>query len=219
MENMMNRTICISGTGIANQAPDQIILYISFEVINKNYEKLIEETTIAINSLNKQIEHVGFSKSDLKNTLFNISTEYENRRKSNGDYERIFKGYKTTNKFTIYFDLNLKYLSSLIYSISQCIISPELSIDFTIKDTTAIKDELLISATNDAAKKAEILAKSTGASLGKILNINYKFDEYSTISKTRYNFNDTYQIHASIVDITPEEINLSESVSFIWELI
>lgn len=214
----MNRTICISGTGIASQAPDQIELSISFAIVNKNYEKLYEETKNAINSLNNQIENVGFSKSDMKNTLFNISTEYENKRKSNGDYQRIFVGYKTTNRFIIYFEFNLKYLSSLIYAISQSKVSPELSINFTIKDTTKIEDELLISATKDATKKAEILASATGSSLGKIQSIIYNFDTKSTISRTNFDVG-IDSINASMVDITPEDIKLSESVSFVWELI
>lgn len=72
------------------------------------------------------------------------------------------------------------------------------------------------------SKKATILAKAAGVTLGELLNINFSWGEIDIYSHTESRLNqfkiEEYVFMSSAVDIAPEDIQVSDTVSFIWEI-
>ena len=100
-----------------------------------------------------------------------------------GNYKREFVGYACSYRLKLAFDFDSKQLAKVISAIADCGAKPELSIAFTVRNPSAVSEKLLISATENARAKAEILCKASGSTLGQLLNIDYNWGELNVYSR------------------------------------
>ncbi|MCD8299192.1 MAG: SIMPL domain-containing protein [Opitutae bacterium] len=213
------KTITIKGVGKVSAKADCVVLSMSLTTINPSYDKTINEAAQKIKYINDSICEVGFEKSDLKTTSFNVNTEYTSVKDRDGEYRQRFDGYRVSHQLKLKFDLDMAKLSQVIFAISNCPARPKLSIEFTVKDPTAINEELLRSAAANAKQKAKILCSEMDVELGKLIAISYNWGEIDIYSHTEY---ETGLIpgsaHTGSIDITPEDIDVSDSATFVWEI-
>ena len=73
----MSRTITVKGVGRVSTPPDYIVISMSLEAQDTNYEKAMEQAALQIDYLNKALESVGFKKKSVKTVNFNVRTDYE----------------------------------------------------------------------------------------------------------------------------------------------
>ena len=216
------RTITVKGTGSVSIKPDYVVLSMALETRSDNYEKAMREASIKIDELKSVIEGMGFEKDCLKTTDFNVSAEYENK-KCDGTYQRIFSGWVVRHHLRLSFDLDTKALSRALVTVAACIADPELSVSFTVKNPADVNEALLKSAAENARKKAEILCKASGVTLGSLISIDYNWSEVNVYSRTHYGAEcDTLRACAAdsySVDIEPDDINASDTVCFVWEIL
>lgn len=219
------KTITVKGIGAASAKPNLIVISLLLESVDLNYEKSVSISADKINNLNKSLENIGFEKSSIKTTNFNVDMRYDSVKDENGSYIRKFKGYACTHRLKIEFNFDTKKLSKTLQAIACCMAEPELNISFTIKDPTAINEELLKSASQNAKSKAEILCKSSGVTLGNLVSIDYNFGEHNIISPTRYALANEcvgaplMKARMASVDFEPENIDVKDTVTFVWEII
>ena len=72
------RTITVKGTGNVSARPDYIILSLNIETLSKTYDRAMSEAAERIKKLQDAAVLVGYEKSDMKTTSFNVETRYEN---------------------------------------------------------------------------------------------------------------------------------------------
>lgn len=171
----MTRTITVKGIGKVTAKPDQVVISMTLEALDKDYEKAMNRASDNLAQLSNLLCYIGFEKEDLKTTNFNVDTDYESERDSKGNYRQIFRGYLVTHDLKLAFDFDVQMLAKALTAVSKCISNPRLSIAFTVKDETAIKEEMLRSAAANARRKAEILCDGSGVQLGELLTINYNW--------------------------------------------
>lgn len=212
----MNRTIAITGIGKASVKPDQITITLDIETIDYEYDKTMQFATATINTLNEALVSVGFEKSDLKTTTFTVDTHHESYRDKNNDYKSRFAGYKCRHGLKLSFDYDTTKLANVLSAITKSEVYPEMNIQFTVKDTNAVSEQLLIDATQNARQKAEILARAAGAELGELLTINYSWSDIYFHCETRYQRDSTILMEAAAMEIEPEDIKVQDTVSFVW---
>ena len=218
----MNRTITIKGIGKLSLKPDQTVVSLTLKTVHGDYDKAMDEAAKHLEQLRNAITEIGFAKDDLKTTSFDVSTEYENERDKNGNYKRIFIGYRVTHGLKLEFDFDSQRLSKVLGAMAGCIAEPELNVQFTVKDKEAVNAALLESACINAKAKAEILTKASGVTLGELISIDYHWGELKLYSPTRYEMEDACMMRASAaptaMDIEPDDIDVSDSVTFVWEI-
>ena len=216
----MNRIITVKGTGNVKVKPDLIVITMSLESIHLDYNRTMKLAAEAVEGLLKAIQSLGFVKTDLKTTNFNISTHYESYRDNDNNYKSKFDGYLCEQGLKLEFDFDTEMLSKVLTTISKVNIEPRLNIQFSVKDKDAVSEELLVSATENAKHKAEILAKASGVILGDLISIEYNWGELHLYSQTRYAMEDQLMkfSEASAPSIEPEDIDVSDTVSFVWEI-
>lgn len=150
---------------------------------------------------------------------FDEGTEYENERDENGNYKQIFVGYRGLK---LELDFDSQRLSKLLGAIAVCIADPELNVQFTVKDKEAVDAALLQSACANAKAKAEILTKASGVTLGELVSIDYNWGELHLYSPTRYEMEADCLMKISAaptaMDIEPDDIDVSDSITFVWEI-
>ncbi|MDD6435388.1 MAG: SIMPL domain-containing protein [Clostridiales bacterium] len=218
----MPRTITVKGMGRVTTAPDYVVISMSLEAHEQEYEATMELAAKKIDQLNTSLEEIGFEKKSVKTTNFNVRTDYERAKDRNGNYKSVFNGYICSHRLKVEFDFDTKRLAQTLYAISRCLAQPELSISFTVKDPSAVNKELLRSATVNAKEKAQILCEASGVELGQLLTIDYNWGELSIVSHTDYMLEEKCMAMPvgglADMNIEPDDIDVSDTATFVWEI-
>ncbi len=219
----MMRTITVKGVGNVSAKPDYISISMTIESVDNNYDKAMAGAARRIENLKAAAVSVGYEKEALKTISFNVETRYENVRDRQGSYKREFAGYACVYRLKLAFDFDSKQLAKVISAIANSGANPELSIAFTVKNPAKVSEELLESAAQNARAKAEILCKATGAELGQLISIDYNWGELNIVSRTSYEMEDCLMPLAAMdkccaPEIEPDDINVSDTVAFTWEI-
>ncbi|HRR75902.1 MAG TPA: SIMPL domain-containing protein [Ruminococcus sp.] len=219
----MSGRISVKGEGKVSLSPDQIIIDLTLQAKDMDYSRAAELAEKQISSLKKALSRTGFSSDDLRTAAFNVRTEYEGTHDENGVYRNVFSGYICIHQLRLSFPMDTDRLGETLSAVSSSDTQPELNVSFTLSDTEAAKDELLRSAAENARKKADILASASGASLGKLVEIRYNVNEPDFVSPTSYEMNDCLRAcgtgFSKAISFRPENISVSDTAVFIWELI
>lgn len=216
----MNRMITVKGTGNISVKPDLIVIKMNLESQNHDYNKTMEIAAASVKVLQDAIISAGFDKKDLKTTNFNIDTHYKSYHDKNDNYKSRFDGYICEQGLKLEFDFETATMSKVLTAISKASTDPQLNIQFSVKDKAVVSEELLISATENAKQKAEILAKASSVTLGDLISIDYNWGELHLYSQTRYEISESRleMSPSSAPDIEPDDIDVSDNVSFVWEI-
>lgn len=214
------RTITVKGIGAVSVKPDLIVLRLSMETAEYEYDAAMKAAAEKIDFLNKALEAAGFEKKSAKTADFRVRADYDRLNDGKGNYTSVFMGYKCRHELKIEFDFDTKRLAKALSEISKCIAKPEISIDFTVKDSSAVSGELLKAAVKNAREKAEILCAASGAKLGRLLSIDYNWGELHLYSETDYDVEGKCLMMgaADDMDIEPEEIKARDTATFAWEI-
>ncbi len=214
------RTITVKGIGAVSVKPDLIVLRLSMETAEYEYDAAMKAAAEKIDFLNKALEAAGFEKKSAKTADFRVRADYDRLNDGKGNYTSVFMGYKCRHELKIEFDFDTKRLAKALSEISKCIAKPEILIDFTVKDSSAVSGELLKAAVKNAREKAEILCAASGAKLGELLSIDYNWGELHLYSATDYDVEGKCMMlgAADDMDIEPEEIKARDTATFAWEI-
>ncbi len=216
------KTITVKGVGKASVKPDLVVLSLSLETIDQVYEIAMNKASEKIEELNKSLAVVGFEKESVKTTDFSVRTDYESKRDRNGNYFREFIGYIVRHRLKLTFGFDTNVLAQALGAIGSCVAQPEISIGFTVKDASAVNEELLASAAENAKRKAEVLSAASGVKLGELMSIDYNWNELDIYSHTKYDIEDDCKCLTAAptsIDIEPDDIDVSDSVTFVWQII
>lgn len=218
----MKRTITVNGVGKMNVKPDYVVISMTIEAKDKRYDEAMKMLLNKIDRMQVSIKAAGFVQDILKTTSFNVITDYSYVSRKNVP-ERVFNGYNCTTEAKIEFDFEPETLSKAIAAITESIANPQFNIMFTVKDKEAVKAELLAKAAENARKSAEILCGAAGAKLGQLVSINYNWNEANIFTTVNFRMFDEYdaapmRCEAKMADISPDDINLSDSAAFVWEI-
>lgn len=219
----MPRTITVKGIGKVSAKPDFVVLSMKLEVKHMEYDKAMDMAAEQMMQLSGSLASIGFEREAVKTISFNVSTDYDSHKDKQGDYQRVFSGFVCRHQLRLSFDFDMKRLSQTLAVIAECLAHPELRIAFTVRDATAINEALLREAAANARKRAELLCDASGVKLGQLLTIDYKWNERNIYSGTRYDLAedgmyDAAPMMAKAIDIEPDDIDVSDTATFIWEI-
>lgn len=216
----MNRTITVTGTGRVSLKADTTVVSMTLKTADPDYDISMTQSTELLSQLRKAISGIGFKEEELKTISFNVCAEYESVCDQNGNYRSVFVGYACIHGLQLEFDFDTERLSKVLHAISLCVADPELNIRFTVKDKDQANDKLLQSAAASAKHKAEILAAASGVSLGQLISVDYSWGEHPVYSHTEYVMEAKHVAPpcGASIDFCPEDIDLQDSATFIWEI-
>ena len=220
----MERTIRVTGKGKISVKPDTIRLRLSMEGKCPEYEETLQKSSEVVELLKDLVEKQGYDRKELKTLYFNINTEYESYQAKDKSWKRRFQGYKYVHRMKIEFPADNQRLGKMLYALAHCPVSPEFSIEYTVADPEASKNELLGNAVKDSMKKASVLAEASDVKLGKIINIDYSWGEIDFVSKPLQEMSlrccepDESYSSSYDMDIEPDDIDITDTVTVVWAL-
>ena len=214
----MERTIKVTGKGKISVKPDRIRLYITQQASEKTYEKVIQESADKKRSINEVLKDIGFKNEDLKTLQFNVDTEYDEYRDNDNHWRKTFKGYRYTHRMKLEFPADNMILSKVLGALMKCPAKPEFSIEYTIADPEASKNELLGNAVADSRAKAEVLTRAAGVKLKDILTIDYSWGEIDfAVRPMMLEARCMVEEGAGVnMDIEADDITVTDTVTVIW---
>lgn len=222
---IMERTMVVKGTGRIRQKPDQTVVEMTLKTVDKEYDKAMKREAEAYNSLCGALKNIGFAAEDVKTTEFDIDADYDSyQERESGKYINKFIGYVCRQELELRFDFDTALLSKVLDVIEKNNVGdPDFSIRFAVKDKEAAADALLEDAAANALRKAKVLAKAAGVSLGQLLNVDYNWGEVNFYSHTRYRMEEEClnapTERSGGLNFTPDDVSMSDSATFVWEIV
>lgn len=213
------KKITVKGKGFASAPPDYIQIDIELSATQDTYEEAMKDSNERLEGIRSALGKLDFDKKDIKTASFHIDTEYDYPESKDGNPQRRLVGYRYQHKFHIEFQNDSEFLGKVLQSLSNSKMNPEFSVRFKLKDQTQIQKIMLEDAVRDARDKALILTKASGVKLDHIESIQYDWSEIELYSSA--NFLQDRQVMrapASIMDLQPEDIENSDTVSITWNL-
>ena len=219
------RMIKVTGKGNLKVKPDVTRITITLEGQNKEYDKILEQSSKDTEALKDILEKQGFDRSDVKTLMFNVDTRYESYQTRDKSWRERFVGYEFKHVIKVEFASDNTRLGKILFALANAIaIHPDFRISYTVKDKEASKNELLGKAIADAKAKAVVLTSAAGVTLKDIKTIDYSWGEiefeYSPmrgdmLCKAAMLEEDCGSF---AMDIEPDDIEVSDTVTVVWEI-
>ncbi len=218
---MKERVIRVKGQGTVSIPPDCIEINIKLHETYRTYEQSMEAAAESLEEIREVLKPLGFEKKDIKTSKFSIDSKYDSKRNKDGNYESYFVGYKYTNELSIEFDNDNKKLGKVLYALSKCSSKPEFSIKYKMKDYSQMKELLLERSVADAKKKALIISKAAGVTLGEIINIDYSWSDIKIYHEDNVLYESMECCESSVeaIDLQSEDLSTSDTVTVTWEIV
>lgn len=225
MSNM--RTIRITGRGKIRLRPDMTRITITLEGTYPEYSEALRHSAQDTDQIKDILTVFGFERSDLKTLNFGVDTAYEGYNE-NGIYKQKFVGYKFRHQMKVEFASDNDRLGKILYALAHCPVNPEFKLSYTVKDQEAAKNELLGKAVTDAREKATVLTQAAGVRLKDIQRIDYSWGqidfEVRPMSRNMLSGDEIDNLLAPLsasydVDIEPDDIEVSDTVTVVWEIL
>lgn len=220
----MERTIKVTGKGKISVKPDTIRLRISMEGKYREYDETLRKSSDSVELLKDLIVNLGYNRKDLKTLYFNIDTEYESYQARDKSWKRRFQGYKYVHRMKLEFPADNQRLGKILYALAHCPLSPEFSIEYTVADPEQCKNELLGAAVKDSMKKASVLSDVARVKLGQIVNIDYSWGEMEFVTMPLQEMSlrccepEECDSESYDMDIEPNDIDITDTVTVVWKL-
>ena len=207
--------ISIDGVASIKVAPDYKRINITIaRTIQTNGEayEIAKRNSLAIIAV---LESVGLDGSLVKMRQFDIS---ENRKPTYEKKEFVGtqkNGYNLNQKLFIELPTENTKLNKICEAIASEVPFVEIELEDFLSQPREYQKKALSLAVLDAKEKAEIIATTLGCALGQIVEIKKSSGSRMPYLKVRaFSF-----VESSELDYTPEDAEISESISITWQLI
>ena len=180
---------------------------IQFSVSNDDLKKIYTETTNAQNKIKDFLIAQGFKQEEIKIETVNLNDNKANLYGNNAQNMPHYTAQSGINVATKNLDLLEKSGQNITALIESGILINRNFIQYSFKDLLSVKPEMLRNATANAREAAEIFAKNSNSSVGKIRQAT---QGSFSISSATANNNETYGGESEIM----KKIRVVTSVEF-----
>ena len=230
--------IFVSGEAKRAIEPDQITASVVFELHADTYDDALHNGVLAVRDYLQFIQdNTDFKVEDFKTHAYSIHERFHTNRidpKTMADLDKnltktVSDGFFFSQYAYVEFDFNRERLARLLALTSKQENAPRFHIDFGLKDPKAYQRGLIGEAYHDAQRKAETLAAASDKHLRDCVRVD--IDSVSTDLDRGYEGGlrmckasasyDASRVEDEIkaIDETfqPDPINISKSISCVWE--
>ena len=214
------KTIRVTGKGQLKVRPDLTRITMTLEGVSPEYGESLRRSAEDTEQLRQLLAGFGFAGDELKTLSFSVDTEYEGYQEE-GVYRQRFVGYRFRHCMKVEFPSDNDRLGRVLYALAGCSLKPEFQLSYTVSDPEAAKNELLAKAVGDAKEKASVLALAAGVTLQCIESIDYSWGEIDIEYRPMERLAKPTQAlmaKSYALDIEPDDIELSDTVTVIWEI-
>lgn len=218
----MERTITVTGRGAIHVVPDvtRLEVYISgrFETYQTAYDLAKENFAQIVKILEYNNKPGSLAKTiqmDISDFEKSITDKYGHHMY----YEK--DGYNLTQRIKIDLGIDNVLVNKIVRGVGKFIQNAQINIGYTVQDPRPHQLKMLERAVKDAREKASIMAAALGCTLAEVSKINYSHEDVHIYSEAR-NIHSAAEAKVSTaesLDITPEDLGISDEVTVEWVLV
>ena len=160
-------TISVSGEGIVEASPDRATISVGVVSREKDPAKVQAENAKIASEIIKAVSAFGVEKKNIRTGNYSFRQIYHNDQNK----RRIFDGYEVNNTITITVD-DLNLVGKIIDSALSHGANSVESLQFGIRDKSALQSEALKLAVRDAKNKAEVVAAGLGKNIVGVRSVS-----------------------------------------------
>ena len=215
------KTIRVTGKANLKVVPNQTKVSLTIEGFAAEYSKALEQSVRDTKVIKDILESCGIDRESLKTENFYTSekTMPVKDKQGNTKYQHI--GYDVTHYMNFKFDNNNELLGKVLFALAKSSVKPRVSVSYVVDDPEQYKTKLIALAVRDAKRKAKAMASAAEVILGDIEHMDYSYQtiawetrEYLSMSTAKlYSATDSFDL-----DITPEDMNITDTVTIEWEI-
>ena len=208
-------TVDVVGESVINTEPSQAEVWAGVSIVKDSAEAAQNEVNSIVNAMTNGLKDKGISEDDISTERLNL---YEERQWENG--KSITKGWRASQTLKIRTEDLSKVGEIVDVAVSNGANQlNDIYFSLTSDEEQNYKKEALAKATENAKEKAEVIADSLDAKLGKIVSVsepNYNFMPY------RYTLAEAGTDNAKIVEeaatIMPSDVEIKGRASIVYEI-
>ena len=218
----MDRSLKVTGKGKISVRPDTIRVLITQTARKKKYDEAVRESAERKADITDGLGKLGFDKKDLKTLHFDVNTEYEGYEAKDHSWKQRLVGYRYTHRMKLEFPSDNELLGKVLTLLASCPGEPEFTIQYTLADPEAARNELLVKAVEDLKAKAGVLSRAAGVKLGQIVTVDYSWSEADIASAPMRAMSlreckaAGVMDNAIAIDIEADDIDVTDTVTVIW---
>jgi uncharacterized protein len=208
----MNRTLSMSGHGETRQAPDLATITLGVFSTAKTARQALDANTAEMTQLMAVIKGAGIEAKDVTTSNFSINPRYQDNQ-TPGQPPKIV-GYDVSNTVFVV-ERKIDGLGKLLDAAVSSGSNQINGISFGIDDPGAATDKAREAAVADALRKAQLIAKAAGVSLGNIVSIGESGGAQPPVPVYA---KAAMRAEAADVPIAQGEQTVSADVNVVWEI-
>ncbi|MFO8100354.1 MAG: SIMPL domain-containing protein [Salinibacter sp.] len=169
------RTVRVSGEGTVTASPDQATVRFGIVTRAEAPDSARSQNAEASESVLNTVRDLGVPEDDIRMQSLRLGPRREYNRETRSQEE---KGYEAARQVVVELD-RLELLPRLVAQVVQRGANRLEGIDYDLSDRTAVRNDALRQAAENAREKAQLLAETLDARLGAVQEINeqqYSFD-------------------------------------------
>lgn len=219
------RTIRVTGKGQIKVRPDTTRITLTLTGLYPEYGEALRRSSEETEQVKELLAGFGFARTDLKTLSFRVDTEYESYKGKNA-YKQRFAGYRFNHTMKLEFLSDNERLGKVLYALAKCPAKPEFRLSYTVSDPEAVKNELLGKAVADSREKAAVLTGAAGVALQDVQSIDYSWGQIDfevrpmdrVMAMSRYSMDESMEAGSYDLDVEPDDIEVSDTVTVVWEI-
>ena len=209
----VSKIIC-NGEGKTTAVPDVVTITLGVETRNVSASAAAAENAKLMNSTINALLSAGLKKKDIQTSHYSLTTQTEENptpiagAEKNKTPPQFVAANQVTTRMNVSDNIG-KVLDAAIAAGSNTFIG----ISFDLRDPKPQMDKALAEAVNDSRIKAEIMAKSAGVKLGKILELSEGYGFTSSNAPRA-----AYSLAAATTPVLPGEMEITASVTVTYQI-
>ena len=152
--------LSVSGNGMVQSAPDQAAVTMGLVTRAETAGDAQQENAIKATAIRNALIEIGIEEKDIKTDEYSFKPEYSRERNE----RNIIVGYTASNTIRVHVR-NVALASDVIDAALSNGANTVYSLDFSIRDTDALRKKALENAVKDARSKADAIAHALGKSI------------------------------------------------------
>lgn len=203
----------VSGTGSASAVPDTAVIQIGVTQSGTTVEEAQNKTNQAVDDILNGLDEIGVDEKDIKTTNYSVRPEYSEL----GRTENI-TGYTVTQNIQV--EAPIDNANQVIDVVTKKGANLVGGISYTLEDDSLekLRNEAREEAVENAKKSAKGLAKASGISLGKIINVQESYSGGPVPIQRQVLTLDATTEESTPTNITPGESNIEVTITLTYQI-
>lgn len=208
-EKPMQRSITVSASGSVSAPPDRARINAGVLTQAATAREAMSANSAAMDKVIATIKAAGVDAKDIQTSDLSVTqaTRYDNQTN-----EPIVLGYRASNQVSILIR-DLKRIGEIMDMVITAGAKQINGLSFEVSNADELKDEARTEAMAAAKRRAELLAKAGGATVGRVIEITESVMNEGPILRGRM-----AKMAAESVPVETGTLDLSAQVTVTWEL-